>query len=712
MEPQQQSPFDRRQLTMMLISGVILMLWMPLAPRVFPSLFGAKPNAAEAKVGDPPAPAEDVKPADSKPAEGAVSQKAGDEKPSGDDPAAAKPNDATPAKEPPSVVAAPAVAEVSLKEGQPQTHLLGAIDRGQGYFLQVQLTSEGAAVEWAKLNDERYTTLDRSGPLRILGNRISDAAGDEPDSFQTAIDSIDAQIQKAKKSTRTVNWELLPGADAAHASFRLEAPDGTFAVTKTYTLRKGDESQRDQDPNGYILDLEMKLENRTDVVMKQTYKLQGPVGLPLENVVNARNFVELKAETHNDATDADDVTVISRTASEVLKQFDKARQKNDPTAVDAWREPLHFVGVDVQFFMALIRPSADQLLDTNKDGFPDPYLEYVRPMIVTRDKKKPERSDLSVMLTSNAVEIPAKGEVSHRYEVFLGPKRTGLVKPLKEESALNFGRLAFITKTMVWILQFFRYTCHLPYGIAIILLTFTVRMCMLPLTKKQVYDGEKMKIITPELTKLREKYKDEPIKFAQAQKELMRQYNHNMFGGCLPLFLQLPIFISLYNALYTAVDLRLSRFLWINNLAAPDALFHFGREIPLIGESFNLLPILNVFLFLFQQRQMMPPPTNDEERMRNSMMSGMTVFMGYLFYSVPAGLCLYFIASSLMGMGERHLLKKIMPASLLEPKPPAPEILDPNRPKSWLEKMMIQMQEAADAAKHNTDGQSSNKTKR
>lgn len=698
MEPQQPL-FDRRQLVMMLVTGVILMLWMPLAPRLFPGLFGVKPNAAAAAkaeaAGEKAPDGKAIEAKTDKPAEAAGTEK----------PAAAE------VKPAPEVTAAPAPAVV-IQEGPPATHVLGTVERGKGFFMQVQLTSKGAAVEWAKLNDERYTTLeDRNVPVKILGNRIKAAVGDEPDSFQTAIDSIDAQIQKINKSTRTVHWTLLPGATDKEATFRLTSPDGTIAVKKTYRLRQGDEKQRDEDQDGYLLDLELEIENLTDIAMKQTYKLQGPVGLPLENVVNARNFIELKAETHDDPVDNTDVTAISRTAAEVLKQFDKARQKNNPAEVDAWRDPLHFVGVDVQFFAALIRPATDQLLDANDDKVPDKFLEVVRPMIITRDKAKPERSDISVMLTSMPIEIAAKSSVKHNYEIYLGPKRISLVRPLGEESALNFGRLAFITKTMVWILQFFHHTCFLPYGLAIILLTFTVRMCMLPLTKKQVYDGEKMKVITPQLTVLREKYKDEPIKFATAQKELMRRYNHNMLGGCLPLFLQLPIFISLYNALYTAIDLRMAKFLWIENLAAPDALFHFGRELPLIGESFNVLPIINVFLFLFQQKQMMPPPTNDEERMRNKMMSGMTVFMGYLFYAVPSGLCLYFIASSLLGMAERHLLKKYMPASLLEPTAPTPEIVDPNRPKSFFEKLLAQAQEAADAARHNTDGQSSGKPK-
>ena len=691
MEQQPQSPFDRSQLFKMLFLGAILMVWMPLAPKLFPGLFGGKPPAANAPVvkeaGEKP-----------KPADGAVKPADGAGKPAGVAPEVKPVPGIVPAPVVPTVV--PAVPAVVFAEAKPTHHTLGASERGKGFFLQVNLTSKGAAVEWAQFNDERYSVLeDRKIPLKILGNRIKDADGTEPDSFQTAIEAIDAKIQQLKKSTRTAHWELLPGATTETATFRLQDPNGEFAVRKIYTLHKGHEQDRDADAQGYLLDLDIEFENLTAVEIKQTYKLQGPVGLPLENVANTRNYIEIKAETH-DPLDPGDVTATSRTASEILGQFDKAIAKNDPDQVEKWGAPLHFVGVDVQFFMALMKPKADQWLDADKDGRPDTYLTMVRPMIITRDKKKAPRSDISVMLTSAQLVVPPKGTVKHSYEIFLGPKRTSLARPLVEESALYFGRLAVITKTMVWILQFFRYSCHLPYGLAIILLTFTVRMCLLPITKKQVYDGEKMKLITPELTKLKAKYANEPEKFVGAQRELMRRYNHNMFGGCLPLFLQLPIFISLYNALYTATDLRMSQFLWIDNLAAPDALFGFGVEIPWIGSTFNLLPLLNVGLFLFQQKQMMPPAQNEEEEMRNKMMSYMTVLMGFMFYTVPAGLCLYFIASSLLGMGERHLLKKFMPPIVRKPEN-MPELIDPNRPKSFWERMLA----AADAAKQQTDGQ-------
>ena len=124
------------------------------------------------------------------------------------------------------------------------------------------------------------------------------------------------------------------------------------------------------------------------------------------------------------------------------------------------------------------------------------------------------------------------------------------------------------------------------------------------------------------------------------------------------MLLQLPIFIGLYYGLYTAIDLRAAEFLWIQNLAAPDNLFNMPFKVPFLGTSFNLLPIITIVLFIAQQKMFMPTPDpEDEQAVWNArIMNFMMVFMGFLFYHVPAGLCLYFIASSLWGMGERKLL--------------------------------------------------------
>jgi YidC/Oxa1 family membrane protein insertase len=166
-----------------------------------------------------------------------------------------------------------------------------------------------------------------------------------------------------------------------------------------------------------------------------------------------------------------------------------------------------------------------------------------------------------------------------------------------------------------------------------------------------------MKEMQPKLAELKKKYADNKEKLAMANLELMREYKVNPMGGCLPLLIQMPIFIALYQALQYSVDLRLAPFLYFNNLAGPDALFTLPFTVPFLGwTTFNLLPIIAVALMVVQQKMFMPPPTDEQQEMQQKMMSYMMVVMGAMFYKFPSGLCVYYISSSLWGFGERKLL--------------------------------------------------------
>ncbi|MEZ6065688.1 MAG: YidC/Oxa1 family membrane protein insertase [Planctomycetaceae bacterium] len=181
---------------------------------------------------------------------------------------------------------------------------------------------------------------------------------------------------------------------------------------------------------------------------------------------------------------------------------------------------------------------------------------------------------------------------------------------------------------------------------------------MFPISKKQVANVQKMKDINPKLQEIKTKYAGDKEAMTRAQLELMRKHGYNPVAGCLPLILQLPIFIGLYNALNNAVDLRMAKFLWIDNLAAPDNLFDLPFNLPFLGSQFNLLPLITIVLFIIQNKLFTPPPTNEEQALQQKMMNFMMIFFGVMFYHVPAGLCVYFIASSLWGICERKLLDR------------------------------------------------------
>ncbi len=163
--------------------------------------------------------------------------------------------------------------------------------------------------------------------------------------------------------------------------------------------------------------------------------------------------------------------------------------------------------------------------------------------------------------------------------------------------------------------------------------------------------------------------------------ELWRKHNHNPMAGCLPALLQIPVFLGLYRALWIDISLRQAPLFgdaihWCSNLAAPDMLWYW-KDSPLIptfltayrgflslGPYFNLLPFFTIALFILQQQMFMPPASDDQTRSQQKMMKYMVVFIGYLYYTVPSGLCLYIIVSSAWGIAERKLLPKS------RPKPP------------------------------------------
>jgi YidC/Oxa1 family membrane protein insertase len=237
---------------------------------------------------------------------------------------------------------------------------------------------------------------------------------------------------------------------------------------------------------------------------------------------------------------------------------------------------------------------------------------------------------------------------------------------------IYYGWFGSIARVMLAVLHFF-YSIVGNYGISIIMLTVLVRGLMFPISYKQTQNMAKIQALKPEMDRINEKYKGDMQKKSQATQELYRKHSINPLGGCLPVFLQMPVFVGLYRALLVDVELRQSPLIsqsirWCSNLAAPDMFYDWSSFMPSfvtqgqgllgLGPFLNLLPLVTVGLFLVTQKMSMPEPTNEQAAMQQKMMKYMTLFMGVLFYKVASGLCLYFIASSLWGIAERKLLPK------------------------------------------------------
>ncbi|MFO0918238.1 MAG: YidC/Oxa1 family insertase periplasmic-domain containing protein [Planctomycetaceae bacterium] len=539
---------------------------------------------------------------------------------------------------------------------------LGAMDPNSGFFLNVELSTRGAAIQSIEMNDPRFPEYgNRKAPLKIVGSD----PGIPLRTFATAIPQLDAQL--APRDNLRENWEVVPESQTeSTVEFRMLSPDGDLEVTKRYELKRLTPEElktprvRDLDFRGYELFLTVKLRNLSGSEQIVDYTLQGPVSLPLEDPENSSKFRDIRmAFLENGGVKKGQMS-----AAEVV---DKENADKKEHKQDQWKKPIKYIGVDVKYFAALIQPQGDQLKS--------PTVKSAEAQLVeaARDKK---HSDISVLLNSTATLEPKSAEndtVEHEYLLFAGPKRQDLLAGVGAESIVDFGYVNVIARAMLWLLNTF-HRMGASYGVAIILLTVLVRGAMFPVSRHQAKNMQRMKEFQPKIKELQAKYKDKKEELAKAQMELFRKHGYNPLAGCLPLLLQLPIFIGLYTALSSSVDMRMQRFLWIDNLASPDALFHFGFKLPFLGwDTFNLLPILSTGLMFFQQKMMMPPPADEEQAMQMKMMNFMMIFMGAMFYRVPAGLCVYFIASSLWGMTERFLLNKLTPKT--EPGAVATEAL-------------------------------------
>jgi YidC/Oxa1 family membrane protein insertase len=567
--------------------------------------------------------------------------------------------------EPSKVVEQPAVKpdkkpkpDGASKKQPRKTVVLGSMEPESGYFLHVELTSRGAAVQRIRLND--YYRIE--DPTQLLS--VVDSAKSRYRTLATSIHQIDDQLKKQSSSSRSLDWELVnteadkkvKGVNAA-ATFRLVSPDGKLEALKTYRLERSPKTgealaeTRNNDPAGYQLKLDITLRNLSDAKSSVSYMLQGPIGVPLEDKDHARKFRDIKLGYFE--ADQADVPIKERSIETDSMTAAKIKEAVADNELDkkGWRSPLQYIGVDVQYFVALILPTDDQLKKSGK------YVASAKPQLL-KGAKPDTHSEVSVQLSSVVTELPAGGKVTHSYSLYAGPKRQTLLEPLKADEVLDLGTyFGWVARGMLVVLTFLHETLGAPYGLCIIMLTMMVRGGMFPLSRKQAVGAQKMKELQPKIAELKKKYANDKEKFARAQMELFSKNNYNPFAGCLPVFVQLPIFIGLYTALGSSIDLRMAPFMWVENLAAPDQLIHdIGFKLPFLGKSFNLLPLITIALFIGQQKMFMPPPTDEQSAMQQKMMGYMMIFMGFMFYNVPAGLCVYFIASSAWGMGERKLL--------------------------------------------------------
>jgi YidC/Oxa1 family membrane protein insertase len=566
---------------------------------------------------------------------------------------------------------------------------------GEGYRIAATLTSHGAGVFDLTLTS--FEAADSYGrpakgpdgkplPLRLIPP--ADTTSFAIYHYATA----DKDEEHPRDTLGIRNWKLEKeetNQEEQRAVFSTELPEYGLRLFKTFTLK----------PGQYHLGLTVRIERLPGAKDPKPfrYQLAGGRELPIEGVWYTSIFrnaffdwVKANGGDERNMFDSRGLSITNGTGGSDRLQGGGAR--------------LQYAAVADQYFTSAIAIDNQQATGQKSD-----FIEFVRATVEGEpDKTKPQLDDITVRAIAEPID-PKPGEaIEHRYVLYHGPVKVALLNKLAEakggidaeltdwyantlhlKTLTDYGRFGWwsdfiilCTNAVHWLIGVLRMT-HLNDAICIVLTTVLVRLAMMPVSRRQqasmARTQEGMAKLKPDIAKINEKYKSDVLAKQQATMELYRKHGINPaagLGGCLMLLLQMPIFLGLYFALQESFFFRLEKFLWIENLAAPDMLFWWSEKIPFISEPasmgsffylgpyFNLLPVVSLTLMFIQMKYMQPPPADEQMAQQQKMMQYIMIPMfAFIFYKMPSGLCLYFIATTLWGLIERKYFVKKKPAS-------------------------------------------------
>ena len=565
----------------------------------------------------------------------------------------------------------------AIKTPADVSKLLDEAKPRQKFTLVVDRAGERKTIEIAKLARRPLEVIRPESENVLLRTDKLPAGFVEPASFLLTLQEFDKE-KIAEDATELAgvkllesNWRIVDEkANGDSVTFEQRLPKQGLVITKRYELAKvapkGEDAAAEAEP-AYDLTVELTIKNDGgDQPRTLSYRLDGPNGLPIEGW-----WYGTKIGREWSAAGIRDV--IGRYVGGEPQQQGAPQIASGDVEDFEGASPMAYMGVDAQYFCVSLIP---QTSEADESWISRAQSVLVGPKPDSR-KSDGRYANTTCRLISHPLTLKAGEAVTHKYQIFAGPKRPDLLAKYDYSNipaySLNdyvyYGWFSFVARLMVGLLHVF-YGVVGNYGLAIVMLTVLVRGLMFPISRGQAKSMVKMQELRPEMDRIKEKYKGDQQKQAQAMQQLYRKHGVNPLAGCLPMLIQLPVFIGLYRGLAVDVELRgapliSERVRWCSDLAAPDMLYNWSAWMPDfinrgegifgLGPYLNVLPLVTIVLWILQQKILMPPPANEQAEMQQKIMKYMMIFMALLFYKVPSGLCLYFIASSIWSIGERKL---------------------------------------------------------
>jgi YidC/Oxa1 family membrane protein insertase len=322
-------------------------------------------------------------------------------------------------------------------------------------------------------------------------------------------------------------------------------------------------------------------------------------------------------------------------------------------------------GVKNRFFTALLLP----------DGAALDVLDHYAFRALPADAVKAAegRANIVASAVTNEFKVGGQRKVM-QFTLYAGPLQKDTLKELSagaEDLAGYTGGcfpFAFVVKpAAAMILETLKITSRMLHnmGLGIIVTTLLIRLCLFPLSLKSQRNAMQMQLLSPKIQALKARYKDDQQKYGVEQMRLFKENKVNPVAGCLPLFIQMPIFIGMYSVFEMSIDLRQAGFFgWMKDLSQPDRMI--GPWTPVVIpllitdlriDALNLLPILMTITW-FLQAYFTPRSPDPQMAQQQKMMMWMPIVFGLTCYGLASGLSLYFLANSLLSMGEQKIIKK------------------------------------------------------
>ena len=475
-------------------------------------------------------------------------------------------------------------------------------------LMKVHISSKGGRVSSVEL--KKYKTFDQK-PLILFD------ADSSLQNISFKAYSKDFTTDSLYFVSDGMNFNVT-GKDSKSISLRLYAGNKTKYIEYVYTLTGND----------YMMGFRLNTVGMQDIIADNLIFNWG---------------MKIPSQEQNHETQQSASTIFFKSPSENVDKISEGTYEKKSIEF-----PLKWVGFKQQFFTSVVIADltfekASTLETTSEVGSPKYIKQYTTALNIPFTHKKSE---------------------SFGMRFYFGPNHYKTLKgyDLELEKQISLGWKIFGWLNRFLVIQIFNAldSFHLNYGIIILLLTIFLKLCLLPIAYKTVLSSAKMRVLKPEIDEINEKYKNEDaVKKQQATMALYKTAGVNPMAGCIPVLLQMPILIALFNFFPASIELRQQGFLWATDLSTYDSVYNFGFAVPWYGDHISLFALLmtvSTLLYTWSNSQLMGT-SNQMPGMKWMMYLMPIMFLGFM-NSYSAGLSWYYFLANMITFGQTWIIQK------------------------------------------------------